>query len=386
VLMAALAVYGALFGLLDVSMNACAARLELGYGRPIMSSLHAAFSIAGLAGAGIGGISAWLGIGLLLTFAATAVALIAGGLLLGPRLLLSASLGGDPPQPPAKPSRRVQLRVIWILGLLALCGQVGEGSAGDWSAVYLHANLGTSPGVAAVALAAFSVTMAAGRAVGDRLAARFGPVRLVRASGLVAGLGLAGGLLAGSVAGLRPVWPAAAIAGFALLGAGLAAIFPQIVTAAARLDPAQSGRTIGRIAAVAYSGLLSGPVVIGAIASGIGLRNALLVPAALALVTAATAGVMRPHTGPSLHSCDIPQAVPRVLRERRAVGDPCQWKSMPASAPRRPSPARPAPAVPASHLSPAGAVACPASPGCGSSARWRWCCATSATGSPTPGR
>ena len=110
-------------------------------------------------------------------------------------------------------------------------------------------------------------------------------MRLVRASGLVAGLGLAAGLLAGS--------PAAAIAGFALLGAGLAGIFPQIVTVAARLDPARAGRNIGRIAAVAYSGLLSGPVAIGAIASGIGLRNALLIPAALALVTAAAAGVMR---------------------------------------------------------------------------------------------
>jgi MFS family permease len=71
VLMAALVVYGAMAGLLDVSMNACAARLELGYDRPIMSSLHAGYSIAGLAGAGIGGISAWLGISPLPTFAAT---------------------------------------------------------------------------------------------------------------------------------------------------------------------------------------------------------------------------------------------------------------------------------------------------------------------------
>jgi len=112
-------------------------------------------------------------------------------------------------------------------------------------------------------------------------------VRLVRGSGLVAGLGLAGGLLVGT--------PAAAIAGFALLGLGLAGIFPQIVTAAARLDPEQAGRNIGRIASVSYTGLLSGPVVIGAIASGVGLRNALLVPAALALVVAAVAGVMNPR-------------------------------------------------------------------------------------------
>jgi MFS family permease len=104
----------------------------------------------------------------------------------------------------------------------------------------------------------------------------------------VAGLGLAAGLLIGT--------PVAAIAGFALLGLGLAAVYPQIVTAAARLDPGQAGRNIGRIAAVAYSGLLSGPVVIGAIASGVGLRAALMVPAALAVVVAAAAGVLTPHS------------------------------------------------------------------------------------------
>jgi MFS family permease len=290
-LMATLAVYGAMAGLLDVSMNACAARLELGYERPIMSSLHAGYSIAGLAGAGIGGISAWLGISPLLTFTVTAVALIALGLLAGPRVVLpEAADPGSAPERPGDPARRSPRQisaVIWILGLVALCGQVGEGSAGDWSAVYLHVNLGSSAAVAAVALGAFSVTMAAGRVAGDRLAARFGPVRLVRASGLVAGLGLAAGLLVGT--------PAAAVAGFALLGLGLAGIFPQIVTAAARLDPGHAGRNIGRIAAVAYSGLLSGPVAIGAIASGVGLRDALLVPAALALVVTATAGVMRPR-------------------------------------------------------------------------------------------
>jgi len=288
VLVAALACYGAVAGLLDVSMNACGATLEMAYGRPILSSLHAGYSIAGLAGAGIGGLSAWLGLGLLPTFAATAVVLIAGGLLAGPRMVI-------PPAPPRAESPQDAPRrspgqisvVIWILGLLALCGQVGEGSAGDWSAVYLHVDLGTSAGLAAAGLAAFSVTMAAGRMAGDRLAARFGPVRLVRVSGLVAGLGLAAGLLIGT--------PAAAVAGFALLGAGLAGIFPQIVSSAVRLDPSRAGRNIGRIAAVAYSGLLGGPVVIGAAASGVGLRDALFIPAALAVLVAAAANLLSPH-------------------------------------------------------------------------------------------
>jgi MFS family permease len=292
VLVAALAFYGAVAGLLDVSMNACGAKLELAYGRPILSSLHAGYSIAGLAGAGIGGLSAALDVAPLPTFAATAAVLIAGGLVAGPRLVIPPAppepggVGGRPRDAPLRSPAQITL-VIWVLGLLALFGQVGEGAAGDWSAVYLHVDLGTSAGVAAAGLAAFSVTMAAGRVVGDRLAARFGSARLVRVSGLLAGLGLAAGLLIGT--------PAAAIAGFALLGAGLAGIFPQIVSSAVRLDPSRAGRNIGRIAAVAYTGLLGGPVAIGAAASGVGLRDALLIPAALSLLVAAAAGLLSPH-------------------------------------------------------------------------------------------
>jgi MFS family permease len=288
VLVIALAWFGVMAGLLDVSMNTCAARLEVAYGRPIMSSLHAGYSIAGLAGAGIGGIFAALALGPLPTFAAVAPPLAVFVLLAGPWVVLppvpaEAVRPGD--QPERSPGQLAA--IIWVLGLLALAGQLGEGSAGDWSAVYLHTNLGTSAGVAAVGLAAFSVTMAAGRLAGDRLSARFGSVALVRASGLVAGLGLAAGLLIGT--------PAAGIAGFALLGVGLAGIFPQIVTSAARLDPARAGRNIGRIAAVAYTGLLTGPVAIGAAASGVGLRDALLIPAALAVGVAAAAGMLSPH-------------------------------------------------------------------------------------------
>ncbi|MGH3161968.1 MAG: MFS transporter, partial [Streptosporangiaceae bacterium] len=89
-LMVTLAIFGALSGLLDVSMNACGARLELGYGRPIMSSLHAGYSIAGLGGAAIGGVSAWLGASPLATFAVTAAALIVLGLLAGPHVFIPA--------------------------------------------------------------------------------------------------------------------------------------------------------------------------------------------------------------------------------------------------------------------------------------------------------
>ena len=73
VLMVVLAVFGAVAGLLDVAMNACGARLEVAYGRPILSSLHAGFSVAGVFGAGLGAIFAWQQLSPLLTFVTAAI-------------------------------------------------------------------------------------------------------------------------------------------------------------------------------------------------------------------------------------------------------------------------------------------------------------------------
>ena len=79
-------------------MNACGARLELGYGRPIMSSLHAGYSIAGLGGAGIGGVSAWLGASPLATFA------VDGRRADRPRPAGRARTCSSPPSRPAEPT------------------------------------------------------------------------------------------------------------------------------------------------------------------------------------------------------------------------------------------------------------------------------------------
>ena len=49
-LAAALWLFGAVHGAMDVAMNGWAAKLEAGYGRPIMSSFHGLFSV----GAGLG--------------------------------------------------------------------------------------------------------------------------------------------------------------------------------------------------------------------------------------------------------------------------------------------------------------------------------------------
>jgi hypothetical protein len=187
---------------------------------------------------------------------------------------------------PAARSARWPLPVL-VLGLLSLFALLAEGSADGWSAVYLHDSLRTSEGFAALGYAAFSVMMAFGRLTGDRLAARFGPVALVRCCGLLAAAGLAGALISAD--------PAGALAGFAVFGAGLSCIFPQLLSASGHADPLRPGRAIARVAGMGYLGVLGGPVLIGGIASVLGLPLALGVPVILALCIAAGAGQVAPR-------------------------------------------------------------------------------------------
>ena len=298
VLMAALFVYGMAGGLMDVAMNAQAVRVERGYRRPMINSFHACYSFGGLAGALLGGLFAWAGVGAALTFAAVGLPLAVlavlarRGLLRGPEARDRPSPGGQPepggqraaggqpaPQAGARARRRGTAIRIALLGLLALCSLLGEGAAGGWSAVYLRDNLGTSAAFAALGYAAFSVTMATGRLFGDRLAARFGPAWLVSGCGLVAAIGLAVALVTAS--------PAAGLVGFALFGAGLSSTFPQLLSVAGNVETSRSGTGIARVAGAGYLGLLSGPVLIGSAASLVGLRLALGIPLAAALCLAA---------------------------------------------------------------------------------------------------
>jgi MFS family permease len=177
---------------------------------------------------------------------------------------------------------------VLALGVIGLCGLLAEGAAGDWSAVYLHDDLGAPAALAAVAFGAFSVAMTAGRLAGDRLAGRFGRVRLVRGSALLGAAGLAGALLSRNVAG--------ALAGFSVLGAGLSCIVPQVFSAGGRADPVRPGRGLARVVGLGYLGLAGGPVVIGACASLMGLPLALGVPVVLVLWVAVSARALAPRT------------------------------------------------------------------------------------------
>ena len=294
VLFAVLAVYGAALGGLDVAMNTHGVAVERRYGRPILSSYHAAFSFGGLAGAIFSGLMAWLGVAPLPHFLLVA-ALAFGAGWAATRRLLPASVDAVGPRPRGSPpgephaagsALRHPSRRLVLMGLLALSVLLGEGAMADWSALYLDESLGTGPGLAAFGFAAFSLTMAGGRLVGDRLTAAWGGVALARRGGfLVAG---------GMGAALALNHPAAAIAGCLAVGAGLSCVFPVVLSAAGQTPGIAAGPAIALVSALGYGGFLVGPPLIGLVAEVVSLPVALGIVVVMGAIMVGLAGSLAP--------------------------------------------------------------------------------------------
>lgn len=279
-LMAALLVLGACNGGLDVAMNAQAATVEHRYRRPIMSSFHGLWSVGGLIGALIGGWAAGLALPLdthLLITAGAALAVV----LAATRWLV--------PTPAARgegPSFALPPRALAVLGLVAFGVLFCEGAVGDWSAVYLREDMDAAPGLAAAGYAVFALLMAAGRLSGDWLTLRLGPARIVRGGGALVTLGIA--LV---VASPRPLL---AIVGFGLVGAGVACVFPLILSAAARTPGVVPSTAIAAMATAGYTGFLAGPPLLGSLAEAFSLRVALGVLGLLGLLVVALGRAVEP--------------------------------------------------------------------------------------------
>jgi MFS family permease len=278
-LAASFAFVGLANGVLDVSMNVHGLTVERGLRRPILSSLHAAFSFGALAGAAVGGIVAGAGVGVVphLWTAAAAGATVG---FVAVRFLLPPAADAAPEGPLlARPSR-----ALVAIGIFAFCALLSEGAVNDWAAIYLDDDLGSGEGLAAGGLAAFSLTMGVGRLAGDRLTEALGPVRLARGGAGLAALGMATAL-AGAEAAI-------AITGFAAMGLGLAALFPLALRAAATRT-GTPGPAVAAVSALGYCGFLAGPTSVGGLSELAGLRTALLLVAILCATAAALAPVVR---------------------------------------------------------------------------------------------
>lgn len=276
---AALVFFGMTHGAMDVAMNGWGAEVESRLGRPIMSSLHAAFSL----GAGLGAASGYLTIALDMN---VSLHFWLFGIGLGALTLSLAAIAWPRPTPhPGATTFALPHGALVLVGIIALCASMGEGAMADWSAVFLNTISGMSQAQAALGYAAFSTAMVLMRLAGDRLVMRFGPVVILQASGVVSGIGVSCALLGGA-SGMS-------IAGFAMVGLGYANVMPIAFSRAANDPVMPSGQAIAAVATLGYGGMLMGPPIIGYIASFTSLATSFMLLFPLACVIIALASSVR---------------------------------------------------------------------------------------------
>jgi hypothetical protein len=268
-----LLIFGAVQGSMDVCMNANGLAVEQAGGRPILSRLHAAWSIGSFSGAFLTAAAIQVSVTLLGQFLVVAAGLAVTALVLS-RTMLPDRRRGEGPS-----FRRPPRRVV-ALGLLAFAGLMAEGSASDWGGIFVKDSLGGTAQEAAIALAAFAAAMATARLFGDHLAARWGAARVVSWGGAFAAVGLGGAIAVGN--------PIAAIVGLAFMGMGLAAIVPTVFRAGGSQPGISSAVGIAAVSTMGYAGGLAGPPLIGSVAGLTGLRIALGGVAVLLVLLALT--------------------------------------------------------------------------------------------------
>jgi MFS family permease len=276
--------FGAAKGALDIGINAQAVIVEKYYGRPIMSSFQALWSTGGLAGGLLTSAALALGSTVVINALCTGAVILLFDMLSYRNLLFDAL--------PRNGVQRMRFRApgkaFLCIAALTFMALLSEGVMQDWTAVYMRQVVAVSIPVAAIGYAGYSVAMALGRFLGDRIVVLFGECVVMRLSG--------GFITVGLIAVLLLPNPILAIAGFIVVGLGISNLVPILFGAAGRDPVLGPGPGIAAVTTVGYFGFLIGPPLIGFVSEFSSLSLALSLVALFGLIMATWGhAAMKPH-------------------------------------------------------------------------------------------
>ncbi len=265
-LFAALAALGVFMSLVELAQNLVADQIEKGTGRMIMSSCHGFWSLGTMSGSILGaGLAGWAISPQLSSAGLTLASLpLSVGLIWG--LHHKLRLLPRPAAPPHAAGPRFALPAVEVIKIgvfvfgIALC----EGAMMDWAALYLRDTFALGAGLAGLGLTVFSGFMTLGRLRGDALRARLGGSLAAQVCGGTA-------LIALLLLVLSP-HPATAYLALVFLGLGASIGFPLAVSSASQIAGQKVETTVAFVTFMALLGFLIGPVMIGFVADGYGLR------------------------------------------------------------------------------------------------------------------
>jgi fucose permease len=279
-------------GTCDVAMNIEAAMVERRLGRTVMPRFHAGWSIGSVAGAAVGAGASRLGAPIEVNLPAIAVVVLIGSLIAVRSFLPAELIAGPTGSADSAPASRLSSALsAWseprtlLIGLLVMVMAFTEGSANDWIAVAFVDGYQISEAGGAMIFGVFVTAMTLGRTVGTIALDRWGRVRVLLATMLLAAAGATLAVLAGSL----PI----AVIGVALWGLGASLGFPVGMSAAAD-DESRAAARVSVVALVGYTAFLAGPPLVGLLGDQVGILRALLVVPILLIPALALVPVSRP--------------------------------------------------------------------------------------------
>lgn len=297
---------GAMDAITDVAQNSHGLRVQRAYGRSILNSFHAVWSVGAMLGGLLGGAAAGLdiprGIHLGISLALfSAVALVSLPLLLPgadtrTTTLVADDAGGgtansirhDAGTSPAHPSWLRISGVLAALVLVAIGGTLVEDAGSSWAAIYLQGSLGAIAPVAALGFVALVGCQFVGRMIGDRLVDRFGQRAVAQTGGVLITLAFGLALAFPSVPGT--------IIGFGIAGFGTATLVPAAMHAADELPGLRHGTGLTILGWLMRLGFLFSPPIVGAIADRTSLATGLLVVPLAGVLVIVCSGVLKKRT------------------------------------------------------------------------------------------
>lgn len=244
---AALFVFGAALGTIDVAMNIHGVEVEALEKRPLMSNFHAQFSIGGFFGAALAT--------LLLSAGAPIFATATLGALIALIAMLVSRTGLLNVRSTAPESFAFPRGIVLLLAALAAIAFLVEGAVLDWGALLIIDQDLAPAQSAGAGYILFSIAMVIGRLTGDHIVGRLGEIRVLVLGGLTTIVGVGTVLVA--------PWPLLALFGFVLIGFGAANLVPIVFSAAGRQKIMPAGLAIASVTTTGYAGILVGPALIG---------------------------------------------------------------------------------------------------------------------------
>ena len=259
-------------GIADVFANAEVSEAEADTGRSLMNLNHGLFSVAYAVAAGLVAVAREAGLGPLAVFAGLGSAVAA----LTPFMVLPQRMDTET----ESESTGLPRALVWVGGFVVLAAFLGEAASEGWSALHVERTLNGGPGQGALGPALLATGMAVGRLGAHVFGAGWPPIRVMIVASCLAGVGLITAGFAPSIA--------VAYVGFLLGGLGVSVVGPLALGLVGQAVPRRLRlAAIAQAAGLGYAAFFLGPVLMGFIAEGFGLRVSFYVIGAIMFVVAA---------------------------------------------------------------------------------------------------